>query len=144
MPVVNANAAATEATQATDPSDLVAHVIASAYQQRSWHPDGVSVLLPGVSAPMMKRAIRCVSIVFCVFMTADRRGLSRQGLSQSRVDLLRCLFLHARHHSQAPKPIRTADSVKMIGQSRKGRNATLKPVNRDTSASARSVVIATA
>jgi len=62
---------------------------------------------------------------------------------QPRVGLLGVL-LHARLHSQAPTPIRTAASVKMIGQSRKGRNATLKPVNRDTSASARSVVIATA
>jgi len=69
---------------------------------------------------------------------------SCQRLPQPRVDLLRGLLLHVRHHSQAPRPIRTADSVKMIGQSRKGRNATLKPVNRDTSASARSVVIATA
>ena len=46
--------------------------------------------------------------------------------------------------SHAPQTISAAETPKITGHSLKGRNATLKPVNRDTRASTTNVAVATA
>ena len=48
------------------------------------------------------------------------------------------------NYSQAPQNINVAEAQKMIGQSLNGKNATLKPVNKDTTARASNVQMATA
>jgi len=49
-----------------------------------------------------------------------------------------------RAQSHAPQTISAAETPKTTGHSLKGRNATLKPVNRDTMASTANVAVATA
>ena len=47
-------------------------------------------------------------------------------------------------YNNAPQKINIAEAQKIIGQSLNGKNATLKPVNKDTTASASNVQMATA
>jgi hypothetical protein len=59
----------------------------------------------GVSTSAVRWAIRCVCIVFCVFMTLA--SSARQCLPQTHVDLLCSLLLHTGHGPQT-LDIRTA------------------------------------